>query len=259
MLRHRLNRASFWLVIMAMFISLSAVSALAKTKKEKKGGDEARIDAVLGDLEWGDSKKKVLEYIKDQRLDVIKADKKLRKDRVKMQSERQRILDWHKRVEESYTRFQGKEGRQYEVSLVSGHYTQDNGESMLLARDKIAQRFFFFMDGNLYKVVIAYDQDYVKGVEFESFVGQSAKKYGRPVSLEYGELYGEDELVRATWEDKTSILELENQREFFATYSMVFSDRKRVKELIASERQFGGLGKVVDDSVLKRGGWADAR
>lgn len=250
--RHHLKRLGVLLMMVTMMVSLSSTTALAKKNKKEAAAskdDGARIDAVLGDLKWGDSKTKVLDYIRDQRLDALKEDKALKKDRVKMQAMRKRVLEWHDTVEKSYTRFSGKEGAEYEVSLVSGHYTKNNGESMLLARDKVAQRFFFFIDGQLYKIVVAYDQDYVKDVGFEAFVGQSAKKYGRPVSVEYGELYGEDELIRVTWNDSTSILELENQREFFGTYSMVFSDRKRIKELTDSKRTFGGAGKEVDDTV----------
>ncbi len=247
MIRHRITKLGTLFVMAIMMVGLMSTTAMAEKKSKKKG--EARIDAVLGDLKWGDSKKKVLDYIKDQRLDALKKDKKLKKDRVRMQAERKRVLEWHSKVEDSYTRFKKKEGSEYEVSLISNHYTKNNGESMLLARDKVAQRFFFFIDGQLYKIVVAYDQDYVKGVGFEAFVGQSARKYGRPVSLEYGELYGEDELVRVTWKDKTSILELENQREFFGTYSMVFSDRERIKQLLASDRNFGGNDKGVEDSV----------
>ncbi len=248
MTRHRVKRLGQIFVTVTLLMSLSASTALAKKKKSSKK-DGTRIDAVLGDLKWGDSKKKVLDYIKDQRLDALKKDKKLKKDRVRMQAERKRVLQWHEDVEKSYTRFSTKEGKQYEVSLIAGHYTKNNGESMLLARDKVAQRFFFFIDGQLYKIVVAYDQDYVKGVGFEAFVGQSARKYGRPVSVEYGELYGDDELIKVTWEDKTSILELENQREFFGTYSMVFSDRDRVKKLVASNRKFGGSDKIVEDEL----------
>ena len=48
-----------------------------------------------------------------------------------------------------------------------------------------------------------------------------------------------------TWEDDGSILAVHNKREFFGTFTMVFSDKKRVQELAKSGLRFGGKGKAT--------------
>lgn len=240
MIRHR----SLFLTLFLTFGLLLGMTSQAFAKKRDKD-DLAR---VLGDIEWGDSKVKVLEKLKAQRMETLTKDKKLRKDPRKMQYARKKAIDWHKGVEDSYVRFNGKRTG-YEASIVQTHYTDRNGESMLRARDKVAQRFFFFMDGQFYKLVVAYDHDYLKGVGFESFAAQAARTYGRPVSTEYAELMGDEELVKVTWQDKANLLDIENYQEFFGTYAMVFTDRKRVERLQASKRNFGGSDKVNDESI----------
>lgn len=230
------------LMTLGLLLATSA-TGWAKSKKKDKGLAEA-----LEPITWGDTRKQVIEKLKQQKVDKLRENKKLRRDRVAMQRERRRIIQWAEKVDESYVRFDGgKSG--YEVSLVSGHYTDNNGESMLRARDKVAQRFFFFIDGQLYKMMVAYHQDYLKGVGFEAFAAQTARKYGRPVSTEYAELYGEEELAQVTWRDNLSTLDIENQREFFGTFTMVFTDRQRLKKLQARNRAFGGSDKGDADAV----------
>jgi hypothetical protein len=239
-----IRRRSLFLTLFLTFGLLLGMTSQAFAKKRDKD-DLAR---VLGDIQWGDSKSQVLEKIKAQRMETLTKDKKLRKDPRKMQLARKKALDWHERVSDSYVRFEGKRTG-YEASIVQTHYTERNGESMLRAKDKVAQRFFFFMDGQLYKLVVAYDHDYLKGVGFESFAAQAARTYGRPVSTEYAELMGEEELVKVTWQDKTNILDIENYQEFFGTYAMVFSDRARVERLQAAKRNFGGSDKTNEEVI----------
>lgn len=233
-----------FLLFFGLVVGLSApVMAESKAKKEDAG-----LAKVLGDIQWGDSKPTVLAKLKAQRMSTLGKDKELRKDARKMQRARKKTMDWHQEIEDSYVRFESKRTG-YEASIVQTHYTSSNGESMLRARDRVAQRFFFFMDGQLYKLVVAYDHDYLKGIGFKSFIGQAARTYGRPVSTEYAELMGEEELVKVTWEDRQSILDVENYKEFFGTYAMVFSDRERIKRLRASGRNFGGSDKSSEEAV----------
>lgn len=243
MYRRRTILGALMIFMGLMFGLTSVASAKGDTKKDRG------LAKILGDIEWGDSKAEVLEKIKQQKLDTLRDNEKLRKDRVKMQRARKRVLDWHESVQESYTRFKSGERSGYEVSVVSNHYTSDNGESMLRARDAVAQRFFFFLDGQLYKLVVSYKQDYLQGVGFEEFAAQVAQKYGRPISTEYTEMYGMEELMLVRWQDKQTVLDIENQREFFGTFTMAFTDRDRLEKLVASDRDFGGSDKIDDDSL----------
>ncbi|RAL23493.1 hypothetical protein DL240_04850 [Lujinxingia litoralis] len=214
-----------FLAILALF--MLAISAPASA--------EDGIAAMLGDIEWGDSRQDVVEKLRTQMLAELRNDERLRNDRVAMQRERQRALDRARAVEDSHTQLQGARTG-YEVSIIAGEFKKDNREELLRVRDEMAQRYYLFVDGKLYRVVVAYNRDYVANVGFETFLSQASRRYGRPVSTDYGEIFGEEVLVRARWEDGSSELRVEDKREFFGTFAMVFSDRQMISQLRSANR-----------------------
>lgn len=216
------------LSVLAMFMFvLLAMSSQAAA--------EEGIAAMLGEIEWGDSRAEVVEKLREQMIQEVRDDESLRGDRVAMQRARQRALDRARGVEDSHTQLRGSRTG-YEVSIISGEFKKDNNEELLRVRDEVAQRYYLFVDGKLYRVVVAYNSDYVENVGFETFLAQASRRYGRPVSSDYGEVFGEEVLVRATWEDRDSELRVEDKREFFGTFAMIFSDRSMLSELRAANR-----------------------
>ncbi|TXD37545.1 hypothetical protein FRC98_07585 [Lujinxingia vulgaris] len=196
---------------------------------------EEGIAGMLGAIEWGDSRDEVVEKLREQMIQEVRDDESLRGDRVAMQRARQRALDRARAVEDSHTPLRGARTG-YEVSIISGEFNKDNNEELLRVRDEVAQRYYLFVDGKLYRVVVAYNSDYVENVGFETFLAQASRRYGRAVSSDYGEVFGEEVLVRATWEDRDSELRVEDKREFFGTFAMIFSDRSMLSELRAANR-----------------------
>lgn len=235
------------LVMSCVTLGVTQPDAFAKKKSSKPKVQQQKVDkiaAVLGDMKWGASDKDVVEMIKKQRLDEMSKDQKLRKDPLLMQEARKQLVDQITTIEKTKTELKG-DRTGYEVSVISDEFTPNVGESMMVVRDKVAQRYYFFMHGRLYKLVIAYDKEYLKGVDFEPFAAQTAQRYGRPISTDYGDVFGEEELTSVTWEDDGSILAVHNKREFFGTFTMVFSDKQRVQELTKRGLSFGGKGKAT--------------
>lgn len=190
----------------------------------------AGLDGILGDVRWGDSKEDVLNNMRRQRISQLNERSDLRNDRVALQRERQRVLDDIRRVEDSYMELRG--GRTgYEVSVISGEFTPDTGESLMRMRDDVAQHFYFFNDGRLYKILIAYEQSYVSNISFDAFFGQVNQRYGRPSGTEYGTVRGEEVLVQATWSDGRTMLKIDDKREFFGTFTMAFSQQETEQRL----------------------------
>lgn len=233
-----------WFTIMAAMalamVLATGGQAVAKGKKKAKKG--SGLHSALGDIRWGDSRKVVLKKIKEARFKKLQNDNKLKADQVAMSRARRDAQIWFSEIEKSFQKFNGKRSG-FEVSVIAGEYSEKNGESMLHVRDKVAQRFFFFIDGRFYKMVVAYKREYLKGVAFEDFAGQTARRYGRPVDTEYMEIQGEEELVNVRWEDKTTELRINNLSEFFGTYTMAFTDRVKLKALAKSGKRFGGSEK----------------
>ncbi len=213
---------TFATLLLALFVSVPAFAG------------EGGLAAPLGEIEWGDSKDEVLDKIKDQMLDELRKRDDLRRDRVAMQRARKRVIDKHRDVAESYEKLDDNSG--YEVSVIANEFNKNNGESMLRVKDRVASRYYFFVDGGFYKFVVAYNQDYLKDVGFESFIVQTAKKYGRPDDTAYGDIGGEEELKVARWMDKDTVLRVENKKEFFGTFKMVFADRNVLERMNAIEK-----------------------
>lgn len=226
-------------LLTCLIVSVMAMSF--STPAQAQSGDRQAIAAVLGDIEWGERKDSVLGKVRAEMLANVSKDEELRRDRVLMQQARARVLEDMKVVEESYKRLQG-ERTGYEVSVITGEFTANNGESVLRVRDQVAQRFYFFLDGSLYKLVVAYNPDYIRNVGFEAFISQAARRYGRPEAVDYGQVGGEESLVLARWEDGHSELRIQNKKEFFATYTMSFTDLGTLRRLQAANRSFGGAG-----------------
>lgn len=214
----------------------------AKAKVQQQKADS--ISASLGEVKWGSSDREVLDVLKKQMFDGLNKDEQLKKDKLLMQRARKEAMDKFSDIEKSKLELKGTRTG-YEVSVIADEFTPDVGESIILVRDKVAQRYYFFMHNRLYKLVVAYDKSYLNGVDFEPFAAQTAQRYGRPISTDYGDVFGEEELTGVTWEDDSSVLSVHNKREFFGTFTMVFSDRKRVQELTSRGVNFGGKGKKV--------------
>lgn len=223
---------------------------------------DQELESVLKNIDWGDSKEEVVKKLKKQKMKQLRQKDELKHDRVKMQQARKRAMDQIDRIKDSYTELD-EDGGGYKVSVIANEFTRGNNEALLKADDKAAQRFYMFVDDSLYKLVVAYKENYLQGVDFKTFVGQVAGKYGSPDETKTREITGEDTMARAIWKSSTTVLKAKNQKEFFGTFSLVFSDRQRVEQMKANNKNFGGSDKSaadVSDRVnrLKEGSKKDA-
>lgn len=207
----------------------------------------AELGSVLGEIEWGDNPEQVVEKLRSQKLAELREDSRLRNDRPAMQRARTGVLDNMRRIEDSYTELRGAE-TDYDMSIITNEFTKNNGESLLRVRDDMAQRFYFFLDGSFYKLVIAYVQDHVEHMDFEAFMSRVRQQYGEPSATEYGTVRGEESIVEALWRDGPYKLRINDRRSFFGTFTMTFSDRETVERLVAADRTFGGRGEEEEQT-----------
>lgn len=216
-------------------VCLIAAGLLATLMVVAPATATAQLGDVLGDVQWGDDRDEVIENIRADKLDELRSDPELRNNRTAMQNARQRVLNQVSRIEDSYTELEG-ERTDYDVSVIAEEFTTDNDESFLRVRDEVADRYYFFLQGELYKLVVAYHEGHIDGVGFETFIDQTARQYGEPNSTEHDT----GVMSRASWEDGDYQLRVDDRSDFFATYTMTFSDRQRVQQLEDQEETFGG-------------------
>ena len=222
-------------------LSFFAAPNASATKRKKN-----ELASVLGDVKWGESKDAVLTKMKSQLMVEARKDPKVKRDPLLMQQARKGALDRHESAEKSFTRLEG-ENTGYEVSVIGDEFSTNNGESFIRVKDSVAQRFYFFVDGALYKLVVAYNSSYLRNTDFESFVAMSARKYGRPTAAEYDDIRGEEQLALVSWQDAETALSVKNKKELFDTYTMAFTDRQTLKRLQEKKGRVGGSDKDGDE------------
>ena len=209
------------------------------------------ISTILGELDWGDTHREVIVQAKAE-IDAAYADDFKRYNGDTLQTDRlmrARRKDY-KKVDENYIEFKGPRTG-YESSVIAQEYKPNAGESMVRIDDDRGQRYYFFKDGKLWKIVVA--QNNAKGETngFAGFVKQIQRKYGRPTRVDWeGEGSGRV-MAGATWEDPNTRLVVRDQSAFFGTYSLKYLDLAagvRIEESRPERRD--GDRTAVDDRQL---------
>ncbi len=214
--------------------------AFAKGKgKAGKGGESAnsaeidKLKAVrLGDpkagvFKWQMSPEEVMGLVRE-------AIQKKYQPRIEGSAQdpgkQQRIRDEMERelqtVKKSYTKFEGQKTG-LDVSIVGPEFQQNTGESVLVAKEDIWTRYFFFFENGLYKMFLAFNKDAIEGKPFRDFGKGMEAKYGHAK-----EAYRDEKVMGGVkrildhfdWSAGGDKLRLIDRSEFYGVYCLVLSD-----------------------------------
>ncbi|PYU40488.1 MAG: hypothetical protein DMG54_23260 [Acidobacteria bacterium] len=100
-----------------------------------------------------------------------------------------------------------------------------------LQADSIWQIFFSFYNGQLFRILVTYDQDATHGLTAEDMVQAISKKYGTAtrtageISFPTNELYRTTEKVIARWEDSQYSINLVRSR-FLNSFALVMFSKR---------------------------------
>ena len=100
-----------------------------------------------------------------------------------------------------------------------------------LQADSVRQIFFSFYNGELFRILVTYDQDATRGLTAEDMVQAISTKYGtatRPdveISFPTNELYRSTEMVIARWEDSQYSINLVRAR-FLNSFALVMFSKR---------------------------------
>jgi hypothetical protein len=243
----------------AMIASLGLCGALALVSPAVAQEEGAAQDAaqeeglatVLRGLEWRAPKPKVLGHFKKLKEEEFQESSGKVRDPIVKERLRREMATAFEQIEKSDVSFTGQRSG-YEVSIIAGEFRANNNESVIVVRDDNAQRYFLFADGNLWKLVIAYNPEYIQGIGFDAFVEQVSRKYGEPEATSFND---DEVLTSASWKDDATELRIEDKSDFFNTFTMVFADRKTAERMSKFQDAFGsGGGKkegVVSQDILE--------
>ena len=141
-------------------------------------------------------------------------------------------------VKKSYTKFEGTKSG-WDVSIIGAEFEQNTGEAVIVTKEDIWTRYFFFFEDGLYKMFLAFNKDALGGKCFQDF-GQSMEgKYGHAK-----EVYRDDKvkggvhhvLDHYEWSAGPDRLKLVDRSEFYGVYCLVLFDNE-VSHRLAERRK----------------------
>jgi len=143
------------------------------------------VVALMGEYKWGMSPDAVFKTLtKDIEKEYEERQKKA-KDAIAQDTN----IKWRKEqlqtVKENHVKFAKAANHRWGVSLIQFEYEDDNGEELFWTRtDKGLRKYFFFKDGELWKIVYAYSTDMFPGKTYDMVVAEKFKKWFGPSPVE---------------------------------------------------------------------------
>ena len=104
--------------------------------------------------------------------------KKTINDPTKQDRVRKEMAAEVERVKTKVIKFDGKKTG-YDVSIVDQEFLHDTSESMLVAKEELNTRYFFFTGDRLYKMFLAFDKEMLQGKSFRDFGQLMQARFGK--------------------------------------------------------------------------------
>ena len=187
-------------VFSLLLIGLGSGAEAAKAKKKKPApkakatttakmvkapkANTAAVSALMGPFKWDMTIDQVVAVLAKQ-IDA-KYDERIKETRDVYQQDRYRkdAMKEKSSIKKTYEKFEGKKSG-WDVSIIGSEFSHKNDESMLYYWEndpntkKDQKRFFFFVDGKLWKMFIALNTDALAGKKFADFQGTMESRYGK--------------------------------------------------------------------------------
>jgi hypothetical protein len=240
---------TFGLLLLALGISAGASltrSAPAFAKGKGKGASEGAVSAAnaaeidklkavrLGDpkagtFKWQMSPEEVMAQVKEA------INKKYQpriegsaQDPGKQQRIREEMEKELQSIKKSFTKFEGQKTG-WDVSIIGPEFQQNTGEAVLVSKEDIWTRYFFFFENGLYKMFLSFNKDAIEGKPFREFGKGMEAKYGHA-----REVYRDEKvkdgmrhiLDHYEWTAGGDKLRLVDRSEFYGVYCLVLVDSK---------------------------------
>jgi len=259
--------------VLALSLGVAAAGAstpsYAKGKKKKGGGEGSaptasgkevdKLKAVhLGDpsagtFKWGMHPEEVMAAA---RLAVEGKYKKRIADASADPGKQQRIHDEMLKeinnVKKSYTKFEGQKTG-WDVSIIGPEFQQGTGEAVLVTKEDMWTRYFFFYEDGLYKMFLAFNKDALQGKSFADFGKSMEARYGNARAV-----YRDDKtrggvnhvLDHFAWNAGPDRLKLVDRSEFYGVYCLVLYDQA-THERVVEKRKIVNPGTVEKDELVE--------
>jgi hypothetical protein len=258
-------------LLLAAAVTVDSGTTLAKGAKGggSKGGsaptasaaEVAKLKAVrLGDpkagtFKWGMKPEEVMAQARaaveakyEPRVDKAKQDPGLQ------QRLRDEMVKEIAAVKKSYTKFEGQKSG-WDVSIIGHEFQQNTAEAVLVTKEDVWTRYFFFFEDGLYKMFLAFNKD--------ALVGKSFQDFGKAMEAKYGnarEVFRDDKVrgggIKRTLDHYEwsagggDRLKLVDRSEFYGVFCLVLYDGA-VQDRVIERRKVVNPGDVKRDELVE--------
>ena len=211
-------------------------------------------DPKAGTFKWGMKPEEVMAQART----AVEAKYEARVEKAKQDPGlQQRIRDELQRelaaVKKSYTKFEGQKSG-WDVSIIGPEFQQNTSEAVLVTKEDIWTRYFFFFEDGLYKMFLGFNKDAIGGKSFQEFGKSMEAKYGNG-----REVYRDDKtkggvvhkLDHYEWSaGGGDRLRLIDRSEFYGVYCLVLYDGA-VQDRVMERRKVVNPGEVKRDELVE--------
>lgn len=210
-----------------------------------------QIVSAMEDIDWGWSHQKLISHFTSQlqkmyRPLLSKATDAITEDRLRSEMNA-RIA----RIKSSYVEFNGQHTG-WDTSMLRDQYTHNNNESLVEVRelrtgseDPRYTDYFFFINDRLWRRYRAFNQDQFEGIPFEGAAASFEKRFGSSRHITKG-----SRLIGLAWQDSKTLLEAQDQTDFYGIFCLVFSEKETSRQLdklrVNTKASKSGLNPLVE-------------
>ncbi|MBX7082809.1 MAG: hypothetical protein K1X88_26620 [Nannocystaceae bacterium] len=131
-----------------------------------------------GEFKWGQSPDEVFKFVTEE----IEKEYEERQAKSKDPTAQDQNIRWRrdrfKEAKQNHVKFVKNANHRWGVSLIQYEYEDDSNEEMIwIKNDSGLRKFFFFKDGELWKILFAYSTESFPGKTYEQVVDEKFKKW----------------------------------------------------------------------------------
>jgi hypothetical protein len=215
-------------------VDVEARRRRSKKRKKQKQASKAQAKAIgklLGKFKWGLSSGKVVGMLEKE----IRAefDPKIRKEKdpIAQDKLRREMKGALVKLKKNHVKFTGKRSP-WDVSLVENEFAHKNNESMVVRWGKRDRRFFFFHQGRLWKMYIAFNAELFRGKTFGDFTRMMQRRFGEAEAKWKLDVKGDSVMSHLEWPvaGNTVLIALD-ETAFYGNFCLVLTDKARAAQV----------------------------
>ena len=223
-------------------LAVVALAPGARADKSIATGQEPQgLEAALGGPEWKWTNNDLKKHFESSLWAEYKSAKKALPGPLEIDRLREKTQRRVQRMKGKFVRFE-KGGQDYRVSIIDEDFKRGTDEAMLPQSTDDGQQYWFFIQDQLWKMVIAYNADVVQGRKLKTFAKSLRGQFGKPVDLVFGKVNGKDALVAVKWADEKTELVLRDRNDPYGTFTLTYTCRPITNRLSELRGEIAGLG-----------------